>query len=227
MVGEYSSFETTVYDKFTASTLHDWSQEILFPDIEEHTPSGGRVLDVGCGGGQFALKLKDQRPDLDVTGLDVTQEMIELARERASKRGIEATFDCGNALNLPYESNNFDYVLSLGSIKHWPNQQTGLSECVRVLKPGGTLQVIELQKGLHLAEYYSFLCDLDHPPVLREFFYPFFLCVVHQQGVDETTYERLANELSSDLENQSIYEADKTEHYDVPLLVLKGTKARH
>jgi release factor glutamine methyltransferase len=70
-------------------------------------PQGARVVDVGTGSGAVALALKDERPDLDVTATDVSADALDVARENASRLGLEISFAQGDL----YEG-VFDAVLS-------------------------------------------------------------------------------------------------------------------
>jgi release factor glutamine methyltransferase len=75
-------------------------------------PAGARVVDVGTGSGAVALALKDERPDLDVVGIDVSEDAVAVARGNARLCGLEVGFVCGDLLdgarcdavlaNLPY-----------------------------------------------------------------------------------------------------------------------------
>jgi release factor glutamine methyltransferase len=73
-------------------------------------PAGVRVLDLGTGSGAIALALKDERPDLDVTGSDVSEEALQLARANARRLGLEVSWLRADLLSaIPDE---FDAVLS-------------------------------------------------------------------------------------------------------------------
>lgn len=74
----------------------------------------GRVLDVGCGTGENALMLA--RNGCDVTGIDIVEHAIEIARSKSAKRHIEARFVVGNALDLDqrFGEGTFDTVIDSG-----------------------------------------------------------------------------------------------------------------
>lgn len=113
----------------------------------------------------------------------------------------------------------------MDSIKHWPDQAAGIQECLRVLKPGGVFTILELEKGRSYLKYYSFLRDPNHPSILREFFFPFFISVINSQGIDENAYETIHDQVDGQINDSSIYQAEKTDDYGVPLLVFDGKKS--
>lgn len=98
---------------------------------------GARVLDVACGTGNLAIPAA--RKGAIVTGLDIAPNLIEQARERADAEGLTATFDEGDAEQLPYADNTFDIVVTMFGAMFAPRPDVVASELARVLKPGGKL----------------------------------------------------------------------------------------
>ena len=94
------------------------------------------VLDVGCGTGAVLALLHDKYPDRRYVGLDLTPEMIEVARTKVAP-GME--FVVGDAENLPFDEASFDAVLCSNSFHHYPNPAAFLAGALRVLRPGGRL----------------------------------------------------------------------------------------
>lgn len=110
------------------------------------------ALDCGCGGGRFALILK-QMGFQKVYGIDLSAKNIQTAQERRDARGIrDVVYEQGDALNLPYPDASFDFVLSNGVLHHTPSIAKGLSEIYRILKPGGQglLFVMEKPAGIFI-----------------------------------------------------------------------------
>ncbi len=142
----YSRAEGWLYDRFLAPAV----VALRGPVIERFLPSlpeGARVLDVGCGGGQLLLELHRLRPDLQLSGVDLAAHQIARARARAAKAGIALDLRVASALELPFEDGAFDGVVSVASIKHWPDQGRGMGELTRVLAPGGHLLVVEADRA--------------------------------------------------------------------------------
>jgi 2-polyprenyl-3-methyl-5-hydroxy-6-metoxy-1,4-benzoquinol methylase len=100
-------------------------------------PSGSRVLDVACGTGNLAIPLA--RGGAIVTGVDIAPNLLVQARERAAAEGLTATFDEGDAEQLPYPDASFDAVVTMFGAMFAPRPELVASELARVLKPGGRL----------------------------------------------------------------------------------------
>jgi ubiquinone/menaquinone biosynthesis C-methylase UbiE len=100
-------------------------------------PSGARVLDVACGTGNLAIPLA--RQGAAVTGVDIAANLLEQARERAAAEGVQATFDEGDAEQMPYEDASFDVVVTMFGAMFAPRPELAAAEMARVLKPGGLL----------------------------------------------------------------------------------------
>ena len=100
-------------------------------------PAGTRVLDVACGTGNLAIPLA--RQGCIVTGVDIAPNLLVQARERAAAEGLSATFDEGDAEQLPYPDASFDAVVTMFGARFAPRPELVASELARVLKPGGRL----------------------------------------------------------------------------------------
>lgn len=102
--------------------------------------SSQRVLDVGCGNGYVLSRYAKE--GAEVYGIDVTQTGIELCRRRFALNSLDGNFLVGSAEDLPYPSNTFDVVCSMGVLHHTPDTERAVGEVFRVLKPGGRLIVM-------------------------------------------------------------------------------------
>jgi arsenite methyltransferase len=114
--------------------------------------SGERVVDVGCGAGIDSLiAAKKVGPDGRVIGVDMTPSMLEKARRAAEEAGLKSVeFREGYAEALPVEDGWADVVISNGVLNLMPDKAAALQEMSRVLKPGGRLQIgdIQVQKAV-------------------------------------------------------------------------------
>ncbi|MEL6928547.1 MAG: methyltransferase domain-containing protein [Cyanobacteria bacterium J06600_6] len=98
------------------------------------------IIDVGCGIGGSTLHLA-QKFGSSATGITLSPVQASRAKERATEAGLDSrvNFEVANALDMPFEDNSFDLVWSLESGEHMPDKAKFLSECYRVLKPGGKM----------------------------------------------------------------------------------------
>ncbi|MFN4261484.1 MAG: SAM-dependent methyltransferase [Gemmataceae bacterium] len=100
--------------------------------------AGMKVLDVGCGVGGPALNIAEYA-GVYVTGLNIVEKQVRIARQRAAERGLSAQteFVLGDAMNMPFDDAAYDAVYVFEAGCHMPDKQRFYQECVRVLKPGG------------------------------------------------------------------------------------------
>ena len=108
---------------------------------------GDRALEIGCGTGSFLLMLKRRFPGVEFTGLDPDPKALARAKKKAERAGLPFRFDQGFADSLPYHSAGFDAVFSSFMFHHLEaaNRETTLREVRRVLKPGGSLYLLDLE----------------------------------------------------------------------------------
>jgi demethylmenaquinone methyltransferase / 2-methoxy-6-polyprenyl-1,4-benzoquinol methylase len=102
---------------------------------------GDRVLDVATGTGDLAIAIAERvRPGGEVVGSDFSERMLEHARRKAP--GIR--FEWGNALALPYRDSEFDAATVGFGARNFSDLDRGLAEMARVVRPGGSVVVLEI-----------------------------------------------------------------------------------
>ena len=95
----------------------------------------GTILDLGSGTGYLSIEIARRSPGLQVYGIDLSRQMVKIARRRA--RGVDnARFVFGNAARLPFKDTSIDLVISTGASHHWKTPRLVFDECYRVLKTG-------------------------------------------------------------------------------------------
>jgi arsenite methyltransferase len=152
---------------FMFPTGRAWAQELGYPaELLEGVPEtscesfagvanpfalgplnlGEDVLDVGCGAGMDTLIAAQMvGPTGSVTGIDVTPEMAAKARRSVTVMGLETVRIVeGSAEQLPFPDASFDVVISNGVIDLIPDKDAVFSEIVRVLRPGGRIQLADV-----------------------------------------------------------------------------------
>ncbi|HEX3627718.1 MAG TPA: ubiquinone/menaquinone biosynthesis methyltransferase [Verrucomicrobiae bacterium] len=106
---------------------------------------GDRALDLCCGTGDLALALAKQ--GADVTGLDFSEKMLEVAAHRLEKsQGTRLKLMQGDAQSLPFPDNSFDAVTVGYGLRNLSNLGTGLAEMVRVARPGARIVALDFGK---------------------------------------------------------------------------------
>ena len=115
---------------------------ITLPVLDKmHLRATDNVLDVGCGSGWLARRIAQAVPDGRVVGMDVSDEMIRLAR-RSSLDHDNILYVEGEAAEIPWEPNFFQHAISVESAYYWPDPAAGLQEFHRVLRPGGRAWIL-------------------------------------------------------------------------------------
>jgi demethylmenaquinone methyltransferase/2-methoxy-6-polyprenyl-1,4-benzoquinol methylase len=110
---------------------------------------GQSAIDVCTGTGDWAIAMAQQvGPEGKIVGLDFSQEMLRYSYPKIKAAGVEKQISMiyGNAMELPYEDNTFDYATIGFALRNVPDIRRVLSEMMRVVKPGGLVVSLELSK---------------------------------------------------------------------------------
>jgi ubiquinone/menaquinone biosynthesis C-methylase UbiE len=111
--------------------------------LETLAPQDRRVLDVGCGTGLFAERIRQRFPGTQVCGLDLSAGMLGQASCRAAGEGSRFHRVQGDSARLPFASDTFDAITCSHSLHHYPNPKRVVAEMHRVLRPGGRLLIVD------------------------------------------------------------------------------------
>lgn len=111
-------------------------------DMCRRLPREAEVLDIGCGTGDMLRLLHRERPDLRITGMDFSPNMLRIAKKRC--RSIEGIrLKRGNAMQLPFPDRSYDGACISFALRNTADYSRTLQEAARVLRPGGVLMVID------------------------------------------------------------------------------------
>jgi demethylmenaquinone methyltransferase/2-methoxy-6-polyprenyl-1,4-benzoquinol methylase len=106
-----------------------------------------RILDIATGTGDFALELLSLRPT-EIVGLDISEGMLQVGRDKMKKRKVDNIISMvlGDSENLPFEDGHFDAITVGFGVRNFENLEKGLSEMLRVIRPGGKIIILEFSK---------------------------------------------------------------------------------
>jgi arsenite methyltransferase len=163
---KYASVSTEPEQHFVFPTGGSWAEDLGYPEELANVPEsavqsfagvanpfslgrierGARVLDLGSGAGTDSLVAAQMvGPGGQVTGIDMTPEMLAKARDAAAEMGAtNVEFVEAEAERLPFGDASFDVVISNGVIDLVPDKDAVFSELFRVLAPGGRIQIADV-----------------------------------------------------------------------------------
>jgi demethylmenaquinone methyltransferase / 2-methoxy-6-polyprenyl-1,4-benzoquinol methylase len=152
----------------TAGLHHLWRERAA---ERAEVGSGSSVLDVCCGTGDLSFELARRvAPDGHVVGCDFSEPMLDLAREKGARHGVDSVrFEWADALQLPYDDDRFDAVTVGFGVRNFADRDQGLREMARVLKPGGRLVILEFTEPTRppFSTFYSLWFDRIVPVLGR------------------------------------------------------------
>ncbi|MEY4065791.1 MAG: hypothetical protein RIR26_1999 [Pseudomonadota bacterium] len=130
--------------------LHRLWRTALCKTAARLVPARGRLLDVATGTGDVILGVLKIRGDIHITGVDPSEGMLQVARDKLQKKAslFASNVDVaqGDARSLPFPDDTFDVVTISWGIRNVQPFQGGLKEILRVLRPGGSIVVLESGK---------------------------------------------------------------------------------
>jgi len=130
------------YATNTAKSLDEFTR--LARRIGSQLPPGSTVLEVAPGPGYFCIELAKLGP-YSISGLDISHTFVEIARKKAAEAGVQVDLRQGNASNMPFTNDVFDFLLCRAAFKNFGQPVRALQEMCRVLKPGGRGLIIDLR----------------------------------------------------------------------------------
>lgn len=107
-----------------------------------------KILDIATGTGDMAIEAMKRLKPEHITGLDLSEGMLEFGRQKMKKLGFQDRIDMvkGDSEKLPFSEGTYDAAMVAFGVRNFENLDQGLSEIYRVLKPGSTFVVLEFSK---------------------------------------------------------------------------------
>ena len=118
--------------------------KLVYGDFLKENLQGKKLLDAGCGTGYFSKAAVER--GADVTSMDLGENLLAKVKEKCNSTCVK-----GSILEMPFEDNSFDYVISSEVIEHVPAPLDAIPEIYRVLKPDGTMVLTTPNKHWHFA----------------------------------------------------------------------------
>lgn len=148
-VKEYWESQGKIHgDSYLASWGDNWMIDLEIENISKYINDGDSVLDIGCANGYSTFKQADLHKLASITGVDYASSFIAEAHKTKAKKkyGDHFSFLEGDIRRLPFRDNTFDVAYTtrvLINLPSWQQQQEGILECIRVVKPNGTIVLSE------------------------------------------------------------------------------------
>jgi ubiquinone/menaquinone biosynthesis C-methylase UbiE len=114
-------------------------------EVAKHIKDGDSVLEIAPGAGYLSIELS-KLGKYKITGMDISKDLVEIATRNAKEAGADIDFQQGNVSNMPFHENVFNFIVCVLAFKNFREPLKALEEMHRVLKPGGTALIMDLNR---------------------------------------------------------------------------------
>ena len=146
----FRKYQDFVIEGKKAYQYDEFSRKYRMKELREyagvatrHVSEGGCVLEIAPGPGYFSIELA-KLGNYKITGVDISNELVKIARVNAQQAGVGVDFLQGNTSAIPLPDRTFDFIFCLWSFKNFKEPLKVLNEMHRVLKAGATALIIDL-----------------------------------------------------------------------------------
>lgn len=176
------------YAGLTKKSLADF--KALAKRVADEVAPGGSVLDVAPGPGYFAIELA-KLGDYRVTGLDISETFVRIARTNAKEAAVQAQFERGDASSMPFQDQQFDYLVCRAAFKNFSRPLAALNEMYRVLKPGGRALIIDMRRDASPKSMRQAAREMKLGPLNREIVYLTFRFMLLRRAYTRAEFEQM------------------------------------
>ena len=176
------------YAGLTKKSLADFTA--LAKRVAGEVASGSSVLEVAPGPGYFAIELA-KLGNYRITGLDISETFVQIARANAREAGVQAQFERGDASSMPFEDQQFDYLICRAAFKNFSRPLAALNEMYRVLKPGGLALIIDMRRDATQESMRQAANDMKLGAVNREIVYLTFRFMLLRRAYTRAEFEQM------------------------------------
>jgi ubiquinone/menaquinone biosynthesis C-methylase UbiE len=114
-------------------------------EVTKHIKDGDSVLEIAPGAGYLSIELS-KLGNYKITGMDISKDLVEICRKNAMEAGVQIDFRQENVSNMPFQSDEFNFIICVLAFKNFKEPLKALDEMYRVLKPGGTALIMDLNR---------------------------------------------------------------------------------
>ena len=115
-------------------------------EVARHLKDGDSVLEIAPGAGYLSIELA-RLGNYKIAGMDISKDLVEIASRNAKEAGVDIDFRQGNVSNMPFHGNEFNFMICVLAFKNFKEPLKALQEMYRVLKPGGTALIMDLNRN--------------------------------------------------------------------------------
>jgi ubiquinone/menaquinone biosynthesis C-methylase UbiE len=116
-------------------------------EVTKHINEGSAVLEIAPGPGYLSIELA-KLGTYKITGIDISNDFVEIARKNAKEEGVEVEFQQGNVADIHFPENTFNFIICTAAFKNFKEPIKALNEMYRVLKQGGTCLIIDMNRNV-------------------------------------------------------------------------------
>jgi len=146
------------YDKTTRKDMPEYVR--VAKRIDGSIPSNSEILEVASGPGFVSIELA-RGGRHRVTGLDISRTFLDIAKKNAAAAGVTVDFQLGNASQMPFADNSFDFVVCRAAFKNFSDPVKAIAEMHRVLRPGAQGVIIDLRRDASMREITNYVDAME------------------------------------------------------------------